>query len=136
MFSGPYDVADVFGSLAVLIGFIVQLPQIYTIYKNKSTKNINIYTYKLTWIVCVFWTIYAYLKKSYIGTNRPRFVLSYYIKLKNIPFSHIYKEFNVYLIDQYKIRKIKNTIFYFERYSNQIKILNKIVRKINCKKRT
>jgi hypothetical protein len=61
-----------------------------------------------------------------MGISRPRFVLSYYIKLKNIPFSHIYKEFNVYLIDQYKIREIKNTIFYFERYSNQIKICNKI----------
>lgn len=39
---------------------------------------------------------YTYFKKRHASKKKPRFLLSSYIKLKHIPFSNIYKEFNIF----------------------------------------
>jgi len=49
-----------------------------------------------------------------------------YIKIKHIPFSYIYKEFDIFFLEKYKIKKIKNINLSFEYYYNKIKIVNKI----------
>jgi len=46
------------------------------------------------------------------------------MKLKNIPLSSIYKEFDIYFIEKYKNKKAKKINFEFEQYFNQIKHFN------------
>jgi hypothetical protein len=63
--------------------------------------------------------LYTYFKKRHTSKKRPRYLLSYYIKLKNIPFSYIYKEFNIYFLENYKLKKIREINFSFEKYLNK-----------------
>jgi len=49
-----------------------------------------------------------------------------YIRLKHIPFSYIYKEFNTFFLDNYKLKKIKQMNIGFEQYFNKIKVIEKI----------
>jgi hypothetical protein len=69
--------------------------------------------------------MYTYFKKRHTSKKRPRFFLSYYIKLKNIPFGYIYKEFNMYFLENYKLKKIKEMNFSFEQYLNKYKKIEK-----------
>jgi len=59
---------DIIGTIATAIGFIVQLPQAYTIYKNKTTENVNLYTYILWLVGSTCWTIYGLRKADVILT--------------------------------------------------------------------
>jgi len=71
---------------------------------------------------------YTYFKKRHVSKKKPRFLLSSYIKIKNIPFFNIYKEFNIYFIEKYKINKIKKMhFFYFEQYLNKIKKIENLI---------
>jgi len=70
---------------------------------------------------------YTYFKKRHISKKRPRFLLSYYIKLKNVPFSYIYKEFNMFFLEKYKIKKIKEINFNFEKYLTNYKKTEKTI---------
>jgi len=67
---------------------------------------------------------YNYFKKRHASKKRPRFLLSYYIRLKNIPFSSIYKEFNTKFLEQYKLKRIKKMNSEFELYLNKVQYLN------------
>jgi hypothetical protein len=66
---------------------------------------------------------YTYFKKRHACRKKPRFLISMYIKLKHIPLSNIYKEFNKNFLDKYKTKKI---IFGFEHYLNKIKSIERI----------
>lgn len=57
---------DGLGIVATLIGVGVQLPQAYTIYRNRSTENINLATYVLYLFGSILWTSYAALKKDWV----------------------------------------------------------------------
>lgn len=60
MTSDEWSVA--LGTIATAIGLAVQLPQTYTIYKNRSVQNISLYTYILWLISGILWTIYGSLQ--------------------------------------------------------------------------
>jgi hypothetical protein len=70
---------------------------------------------------------YTYFKKRHTSKKRPRFVLSTYMKLKHIPFSHIYKELNMSLIESFKLKKLKEITFWFEKYFNKYKYVDKSI---------
>jgi hypothetical protein len=70
---------------------------------------------------------YTYFKKRHTSRKRPRFHLSTYIRLKHIPFGHIYKELNMSLIEAYKLKKIKEMTFWFEKYFNKIVYIDKSI---------
>jgi hypothetical protein len=76
--------------------------------------------------------LYTYFKKRHTSKKRPRYLLSYYIKLKNIPFNYIYKEFNIYFLENYKLKKIKQISFNFEKYLNKYKNVKKSVYLFKC----
>jgi hypothetical protein len=50
-----------------------------------------------------------------------------YIKLKHIPLSNIYKEFNTIFLEKYKIKKIREINLGFEQYFNRIKNIEKTI---------
>ena len=64
---------------------------------------------------------YTYFKKRHTSKKRPRFLISYYVKLKNIPFNYIYKEFNLFFLKNYE----KHVYSEFDQYIKNIKILKK-----------
>jgi hypothetical protein len=49
-----------------------------------------------------------------------------YIKLKHIPFNNIYKEFDTFFLEKYKIKKAKEINLGFEQYFNKIRSIEKI----------
>jgi predicted transcriptional regulator len=49
-----------------------------------------------------------------------------YIKLKHIPLSNIYKEFDTIFLEKYKIKKIRDINLGFEKYFKKIKSIEKI----------
>jgi len=49
------------------------------------------------------------------------------MKLKHIPFAHICKELNMSFIENYKLKKIKNITFSFEKYFNRNKYIDKTI---------
>lgn len=69
---------------------------------------------------------YTYFKKRHSSRKRPRFLLSNYIKLKNIPFSYIYREFNTFFLERYKTKQFQKVYFGFERYVGRLKIFNRL----------
>jgi hypothetical protein len=70
---------------------------------------------------------YAYFKRRHGSKKHSFFYISNYIKLKNIPFKYIYKEFNIIFLEHYRIKEIKNLSFEFETYFNKIKKIEKTV---------
>ncbi len=56
----------VIGTLATVIGVVVQFPQTYTIYRNRSVDNINVCTYLLWLFGSILWIIYAVLQDDSI----------------------------------------------------------------------
>jgi hypothetical protein len=54
-------------------------------------------------------------------------LISTYIRLKNIPFGNIYKEFDTFFLQKYKIKKIKQINFEFEQYFKKIKTIEQII---------
>lgn len=69
---------------------------------------------------------YTYLKRQHTSKKHSFFFISYYIKLKNIPFKYIYKEFDIFFLDKYKIKKMKKLNFKFDEYLNKIKSIEKL----------
>ena len=70
---------------------------------------------------------YTYFKKRHTSKKKPRYLLSSYIRLKNIPFSYIYKEFNIFFLEKYKLKKVKEINWAFESYFNKIKKVEKVI---------
>jgi hypothetical protein len=70
---------------------------------------------------------YTYFKKRHTSKKRPRYHISTYMKLKHIPFAHICKELNMSFIENYKLKKIKNITFSFEKYFNRNKYIDKTI---------
>jgi hypothetical protein len=70
---------------------------------------------------------YTYFKKRHASKKKPRFLISTYIKLKNIPLNNIYKELNTFFLEQYKIKKAKEMNFKFEQYFRKTKEIEKIM---------
>jgi hypothetical protein len=46
--------------------------------------------------------------------------------MKNIPFRYIYKEFNMFFLENYKVKKIKEINFFFDNYLQKKKNIEKI----------
>lgn len=69
---------------------------------------------------------YNIFKKQHTSKNHSFFFVSYYIKLKNIPFKYIYKEFDSFFLNKYKIKEMKKIKFKFEQYYTKINFFKKI----------
>ncbi len=70
---------------------------------------------------------YTYFKRKHVSKKRPRFLISNYIKLKHIPLSKIYKEFDIFFLEKYKIARAKQINFSFENYLKKMKKIEKII---------
>jgi hypothetical protein len=70
---------------------------------------------------------FTYFKKRHVSKKKPRYLISTYIKLKNIPLVNIYKELNMLFLEQYKIKKIKEINFQFELYFKKTKEIENLM---------
>ena len=56
-----YQIAELIGYIAAILGIFSFLPQAYDIWKTKNTKSISLLTFSLIVVIALLWIIYGLL---------------------------------------------------------------------------